>query len=153
MVVPSTTMSSAPASAEAEADADAAPAMPIESREAVLAPSIEDEGVTTGRSAGYVPQVYGAANTGARVVVIARADSWVQVRGPRDELLLTRVMRAGDRYLVPNRSDLTMRTGNAGALDIVVDGTTVAPIGPVGAVLRNVSLDPDRLLAESAVIP
>ena len=145
------TAAGAPASAEA--DADAAPAMAIESQAAVLAPPIEDEGVTTGRSAGYVPQVYGTANTGARVVVIARADSWVQVRGPGDELLLTRVMRAGDRYLVPDRGDLMMRTGNAGALDIVVDGTTIAPIGPVGAVLRNVSLDPDRLLAESAANP
>ena len=141
------------AGAPASAEADAAPAMAIESQAAVLAPPIEDEGVTTGRSAGYVPQVYGTANTGARVVVIARADSWVQVRGPGDELLLTRVMRAGDRYLVPDRGDLMMRTGNAGALDIVVDSTTIAPIGPVGAVLRNVSLDPDRLLAESAANP
>ena len=142
---PVTEDAAAPEAAEAD------PAPPIESQVAIVAPPAEE--VTSGRSAGYVPQIYGAANTTARVVVIARADSWVQVRGPSDELLLTRVMRAGDRYLVPDRGDLTMRTGNAGALEIEVDGVAIAPIGPVGAVLREVSLDPDRLLTESAVNP
>ena len=102
----------------------------------------------TRRSAEYVPQVYGGANADARVVVIAHADSWVQVRGPGEELLLTRVMRSGDRYLVPNRGDLTMLTGNAGALEILVDGTRIGPVGEVGVVRRDISLDADRMLAE-----
>ncbi len=36
-------------------------------------------------------------------------------------------------------------TGNAGALEILVDGEPVPPIGPPAAVRRDVPLDADRL--------
>ena len=95
---------------------------------------------------GYVPQVFGAGNAGSRVVVRALMDAWVQVIGAGDELLLTRILRAGDSYHPPNRRDLVLMTGNAGALEILVDGAAVLPLGPIGAVRRDVSLDPDQLL-------
>lgn len=95
--------------------------------------------------ANYVPQVYGGANYSARVVITATEDAWVQVQGPQNELLLTRILRAGDSYRVPDRSGLKMVTGNAGALEIRVDGQLIEPIGPVGVVRRNVSLDPSSL--------
>ena len=87
-----------------------------------------------------------AAGAGSRVTLRARLDSWVQVSGEDDELLLTRILRAGDTYAVPNRPGLTLLTGNAGALEISVDGRVLPPIGPIGAVRRNVSLDPEDLL-------
>ncbi len=95
---------------------------------------------------GYVPQVYGAGNREARVVVRARMDSWIQIKGADDELVLTRTLRAGDVYRVPNRADLVMVTGNAGGIEITVDDRLVAPIGPVGAVRRDISLDAESLL-------
>ncbi len=101
----------------------------------------------------HVPQVYGRSNVSARVVIAAYADSWVQVQGPDDELLLTRILRPGDIYRVPDRPGLVMVTGNAGALEVRVDGKVLPPLGPVGVVLRNIPLDPNlltaRLLAES----
>ncbi|MEC8370398.1 MAG: DUF4115 domain-containing protein, partial [Pseudomonadota bacterium] len=60
-------------------------------------------------------------------------------------LLLTRVLREGDRYHVPNRASLTLVTGNAGALKFTVDGEEVADIGRPGTVRRNVRLDPQAL--------
>ena len=63
---------------------------------------------------------------------------------------MTRILRAGDSYRVPNRNGLTLMTGNAGALEILVDGKPVPPIGPFGAVRRDVSLDPNRLKTGSA---
>ena len=42
-----------------------------------------------------------------------------------------------------------MRTGNAGGLDITVDGKPVPPIGGMGAV-KNVLLDPQALLSGPA---
>lgn len=98
----------------------------------------------------YVPQVYGGANRTARIVITATEDAWVQVQGPQNELLLTRILRAGDSYRVPDRSGLMMVTGNAGALQIRVDGQLIEPIGPVGVVRRNVSLDPNQLKGGSA---
>ena len=95
---------------------------------------------------GYVPRVFGSDDSGGRVIVTATMDSWVQVRGGDNELLLTRILRAGDRYQAPDRSDLVLMTGNAGGLEIRVDGKLVPPIGPVGEVRRNVSLAAGSLL-------
>lgn len=97
------------------------------------------------------PKTYGEENSGARIVIHAAADSWVEVRdSTTDELLLTRVLFKGDRYLVPDREGLTLLTGNAGGLRIVVDGSDVPPIGPLGAVRRNVALEPTPLLSGNA---
>jgi len=94
------------------------------------------------------PRVYGTAGADSRVVVRARMDSWVQVRGAGNELLLTRILRPGDQYYAPDIDDVVMVTGNAGGLEITVDGRTMPPIGSVGEVARNVSLNADRLLSE-----
>jgi cytoskeleton protein RodZ len=42
-----------------------------------------------------------------------------------------------------------MRTGNAGGLEISVDGKPAPPIGPSGAI-RNVSLEPQGLISGTA---
>ena len=94
-----------------------------------------------------VQRVYGNGSGKSRVMLTARLDSWVQVVTEDNELLLTRILRAGDTYVVPNRPGLMLLTGNAGALEVTLDGRALPPIGPVGAVRRNVSLDPERLLS------
>ncbi len=97
------------------------------------------------------PRVYGANHVGVRIVLLATQDAWVQVRDGTGALRLTRVLRAGDSYRVPNEENLTLLTGNAGGLVIEVDGIQLAPLGPMGAVRRNVSLDPDNLLSGTAL--
>ena len=100
--------------------------------------------------ADYVPKVYGRTNLDVRVVIIAVDDSWVQVMGPDNELLLTRILHAGDSYRVPDRPGLVMVTGNAGGLEVRVDDAIAPTLGPLGVVLRDIALDPDRLLAGTA---
>jgi len=85
------------------------------------------------------------ADNDARVVLKANADSWIQVRDKGGNLLFTRVLKAGERYNAPNQPGLTLVAGNAGGLDIAVDGVDIPRIGEPGRVARNVSLDPDRL--------
>ena len=86
------------------------------------------------------------ASIASRVTLRAKYDSWVQVRDDvHRRLLVTRLLRAGDSYRVPDLPGLTLFTGNAGALEILVDGEAVDPIGPMGAVRRKVALDVDRL--------
>ena len=98
-------------------------------------------------TAGYEPRVYGLANVDARVVLRARLDVWVQIQGENSELLLTRILHPGDTYRVPNRSDLTLITGNAGGLEVLVDGRIAPNLGPEGAVRRNISLAPESLIS------
>lgn len=61
-----------------------------------------------------------------------------------------RIFRTGDTYKVPDEKSLTLMTGNAGAIEIAVDGRVVPAIGPFGAVRRDVALDPERLKAGTA---
>lgn len=93
----------------------------------------------------HEPTVYGDENADARIVLKANQDAWVQVRDRQGNLLLTRVLRVGDSYMVPNQADLTLLTGNAGGLEISVDGSALPALGPVGAVRRNIPLDPEAL--------
>jgi hypothetical protein len=89
---------------------------------------------------------YGVPDGQARVVLHAIADSWVQVRDKGSNLLFTRVLKPGEHYNVPNQPGLTLVAGNAGGLDITVDGVQAPRLGDSGRVARNVSLDPDHLL-------
>jgi len=95
---------------------------------------------------GDGPRVYGQNNADSRIVLRAVDDSWIQVR-ENDTLLLTRLMRPGDTYRVPNRPGLTLMTGSAGGLEVVVDGQAAPSLGPVGAVRRGIALEPQKLLA------
>jgi cytoskeleton protein RodZ len=97
-------------------------------------------------------QIYGAVNSDARIVVNALANTWVQVRDADENVVLTQMLRAGDKYLVPNRSGLWLMTGNAGGLDISVDGEPVPAIGARGESRRNVRLDTDLLRTGGAVV-
>ena len=89
---------------------------------------------------------YGATESDSRVVLHATADSWIEVRDGHSNLLFSRVLKPGERYNAPNEPGLTLIAGNAGGLNITVDGANIPAIGETGRVARNVSLDPDRLL-------
>jgi cytoskeleton protein RodZ len=94
---------------------------------------------------GPVGQIEGRENTDARVVLKALESSWIQISSPAGAYLRSRTLEPNDVFLVPNRPDLELWTGNAGGLEVIVDGTVLAPLGTSGAVLRNVSLDPSSL--------
>lgn len=83
----------------------------------------------------------------SRVMIHAIADSWLQVGDGRSPAIFMQVLRAGETYSVPDRPGLRFDTGNAGGLEITVDGKPTPPVGPSGAVRRNISLDADKLLA------
>lgn len=125
----------AEAEAKAKAEAAAAPAQPA--TEATPAAN----------------RVFGAPEAEvARVVIKATSDSWVQIRDEaKNQTIATRVLRAGDTYRVPTQAGLKLATGNAGALEIRVDGEKVPAVGSPGMVRRGIVLDPDRLKSGTAV--
>ncbi|MDA8229917.1 MAG: DUF4115 domain-containing protein [Magnetospirillum sp.] len=89
-----------------------------------------------------------ASPSDARVVIRAAADDcWMQVREMDGRLLVSRLLRKGESYGVPNRPGLTLTVGSAGAVDILVDGKKTASLGQLGQVRRDVSLDPAKLTA------
>ena len=94
-------------------------------------------------------KVYGQGNAGARVVLRAAADTWVQVQGDGNDLLLSRILKAGDTYLVPNGAQARLTTGNAGGLQILLDGELMPSLGDSGAVRRNVPISVEALLTSA----
>jgi cytoskeletal protein RodZ len=138
----------APVSQAATPSADSAELAPEEIMAIPLPPTATpDMALSSVRS----PRVYGESNAGARIVLRAVQDSWVQIRDRQEALLLTRVLRSGDTYYVPDQEGLTLLTGNAGGIAIEVDGVALAPLGPTGEVRRQIALDPARLLDGSAL--
>ncbi|MEX0760317.1 MAG: RodZ domain-containing protein [Tistlia sp.] len=115
-----------------------------EQAEAIPVPPIPT--AANGEEPGRAARVFGTANTDARIVLRATADSWVQVRNASSDLLFTQVLRAGDSYNVPNEQGLTLLTGNAGGLQVLVDGQAVPALGPSGTVRRDIELEPGSLL-------
>lgn len=95
-------------------------------------------------------RTYGAPGE-SRIQLRATQDSWIQVRDGNGDLLITRVLRPGEVYRVPDQPGLRLVTGNAGGLVVTVDGAEAPSMGATGQVLRGVVLEGPRLLNGSAV--
>jgi cytoskeleton protein RodZ len=74
------------------------------------------------------------------VVIRANEDSWIKVSDGGPKSLKLGILKAGESYTVPNIPGVTLLTGNAGGLDIFVNGRAVPPIGSKGMTAKNVSL-------------
>jgi hypothetical protein len=98
-----------------------------------------------------VPQAAPADVTPSRVRLSARTETWVQVQERASgTVLFDRVMQPGETYSVPDRPGLLLTTGNAGGLDVQVEGDTLPPLGAERAVRRNIPLDPATLRQATA---
>jgi cytoskeleton protein RodZ len=144
---PSPATDAAPPASGPQASATPSPAAGAKTPATSLAPA-----APTTKAAAAVPavpvsgaQVYGAMNRNARVILRARADARVTVKGPDGQYLLNRDLKAGDSYQVPDVTGATLATNNAGALEVDLDGITLGRAGPQQEVLGRVSLDPQSL--------
>jgi cytoskeleton protein RodZ len=79
------------------------------------------------------------------IILNIRENSWVEIRDKQGKAMLSRVLKAGDQYYVPDRPDLTISIGNAGGVEIEVDGQPLRKLGESGKVLRRLSLDAQYL--------
>ncbi len=80
-------------------------------------------------------------DTKTGIILNIRENSWVEIRDQSEKALISQVLKAGDQYYVPDRPDLTISVGNAGGVDMVVDGVKLRKLGKTGEVLRKLSLD------------
>ena len=75
-------------------------------------------------------------------VILATADTWVEVSDATGNILFSKVLHAGESWPVPDEAGLTMTAGNAGGTEIAINGKAGAPLGAAGAVLHNYALTP-----------
>ena len=69
------------------------------------------------------------------MVFKASSNSWVEIEDMEGNVLMTRLMRPGETYVVPNISGLTLNTGNAGALSLSQGDFIVPKLGEVGEII------------------
>ncbi len=81
----------------------------------------------------------------SKIVLRSSADSWIQILNSNNEVVFSRILQRGETYPVPNRDGLRLDTGNAGGLEILVEGRLLPPIGASGSVRRDVPLDAAKL--------
>ena len=69
------------------------------------------------------------------MVLKATGNSWVEIEDLDGNVLMTRLMRPGETYVVPNINGLTFNTGNAGALSLSQGELTVPKLGEIGEII------------------
>ncbi|WP_120010131.1 helix-turn-helix domain-containing protein [Teichococcus vastitatis] len=132
----------APASMPATTEREpAGPAM-------VLAPPADPPSIlvapSTPPAAPKEPQPAATAGFQLRAV----QESWIQVRDPgSNRVLLSRLLRAGEAWAVPQRDGLLLTTGRVEALAVEVDGAPSAAFANQMGVRRDILLDAERLKA------
>lgn len=143
---PSAAASAAPPDVAAGSTAPAPAAPAVAANDIPAAPALP---VITGQDG--TQQAAAPAEVVKGVVLEARMDSWIKVVDAKGKTVTNQVLKAGERYAVPDQPGLILRTGNAGGLDVLVDGRKAPPLGEVGTVLTKIMLEPGRLLDGTAV--
>jgi hypothetical protein len=70
------------------------------------------------------------------LVLKAIGNSWVEIEDLNGNILMTRLMRPGETYIVPNIQGLIFNTGNAGALSLSKGDILLPSLGDVGEIIK-----------------
>lgn len=74
------------------------------------------------------------------------AGTWVEIKDARGRTELSRVLMPGDVYYVPVKGTYKATFGNAGGIDIWVDGKLAPQVGQEYKKISGVELTPERLM-------
>jgi len=129
-----------------EAPAEPAPASAPSASAAATDPAADTLAALEPVADGMAPTIYRTGDAASRVMLRARTSAWVHVSSTNNDYLWVRTLQPGDAFVVPDRPDLVLWTGNAGGVEVIVDGTPLPPLGPEARVVRDVSLQPQALL-------
>ena len=81
-----------------------------------------------------------------RIVINVNEKSWVEIRDETGKKIVSRVLNEGDSFFVPDDANrMTMTTGNASGIELVVDGNELGAVGKRGEIRRNIPLEPESL--------
>ena len=90
----------------------------------------------------------------SRIKISATEAAYLEVKDPAltgpDSVLVARELVQGESFDVPDRAGLVLLTGNAGGLQVAVDGGDSVPLGQRGQVIRKLVLDPAYFLSRPA---
>ena len=84
------------------------------------------------------------------VILQATAESWVKVEDRRGNTVFSRVLVPGDVYYVPAGDEYKAIFGNAGGIDVWVNGKLAPAVGADHTRVSGVSLAPGKLMPSDA---
>lgn len=89
------------------------------------------------------------AKTGS-VVIQATAESWVRIEDARGKSIFSRVLVPGDVYFMPAGDKYKGTFGNAGGVDVWVNGELAPAVGADHTRVTGISMAPDSLMKKKA---
>lgn len=81
----------------------------------------------------------------SKIVLKSLEDCWVKIRDGKGKLVYNRLLKKGERYVVPQRPGQTLTAGNAGALVVLVDNKPINKLGELGQSRHDIPLEPEAL--------
>ncbi len=112
------------------------PAAPAVAVQAAVAPPTQ-----TAEAVAPAAPVQAPAEKRDGIILKITQNSWVEIKDKTGKAVVSRVLKAGDKYFVPARSDLFMSLGNSGGVKLEIEGAELPNLGAPGEVLRNLPLD------------
>jgi cytoskeletal protein RodZ len=105
-------------------------------------------------TASSLTEFLGVAPVTNQVVLKAIDNVWLEIKDSNKVTVFSRALAVGEEYWIPvGQNDLTMTLGNAGGLQISVDGKALPLLGKTGQVIRKVSLDAEKLKQSLKIAP
>lgn len=83
----------------------------------------------------------------ADVVLQAAQESWVKIEDGRGNTVFSRVLVPGDVYYVPAGDKYKATFGNAGGIDVWVNGVLIPDVGADHTRMSGISMSPEKLKA------
>lgn len=123
---------------------------------ALTAPASQTPAAPAPSVAPAAGRVFGTENVGSRIQLRANAEAYVLVKelGPTGKVtIFDRTLMAGESYRAPDRPGILLITGNAGGLDIEIDGKKLGVLGKSGQTLRNIPIEASQLVERLAAAP
>ncbi len=74
------------------------------------------------------------------IILHITANSWVEIRDDTGKKIVSKVLKAGDQYFVPDSPNLKMSLGNAGGVEVMLDGEALPSLGSSGQIKRDIPL-------------
>ena len=142
-----------PARLQAEAEPQLPPPPPVITTPEQATASV-DAAATTGTeaaaatSAATLPpgEKYGTANSTSRITLRVHRPTRVLVQGADDRSFINRTLRPGDTYSAPNITGLKLTTPDSGAIEVILDGSSMGFLGQEGTGVVDISLNPQDIV-------
>lgn len=78
--------------------------------------------------------------------LVIESDSWIEIKDENGKVIISQVLKKGNKYEIPENSNQTMVTGNAGGVAVYKGSERVGTLGRNNQVKRNIPLNAQSLI-------